>query len=122
MAAVAVRRLLAIDAARLKPLLDGLLLSPDAGLRQLAARALAELRTPEAVATLAPLLDDPHRALRIFARESLIQLADTEALRGTVHLRMMQVLNAGGQRGLEQAATVAGALRHEPAAVRQSFI
>src|SRR5207237_1185157 len=51
-AVAAGRRLLEIDPVLLKPLLNGFVKSPDTGLRQLAAGALALLHTPEAVALL----------------------------------------------------------------------
>jgi hypothetical protein len=117
-AAAAGRRLLEIDAVLLKPLLNGFVKSPDTGLRQLAARALAELRTPEAVALLGPLLDDPHRDLRIAVRESLIKLAGLDPLKEPVRRAVTHMLAIGGPRGLEQAVMVVGAIRYEPAAAR----
>jgi HEAT repeat protein len=117
-ATVAVGRLFEIDPAKLKPLLDTLLTNANAGLRTLAARALAALATPEAAASLGLLLDDPHRELRVLARESLIQLAGVESLKGPVRRAVMRVLATGGPRGLEQAVMVVGAIRYEPAAGR----
>jgi HEAT repeat protein len=117
-AAAAGGRLAGLNPARLKPLLNRLAASRDSGLRRLAARVLADLRTPEAVAQLGPLLDDPHRDLRVSVRESLVRLADVQALAGPVRQAAMRVLASAGPRGREQAALVVGAVRHEPAAER----
>jgi HEAT repeat protein len=117
-AVVAGRRLAEIDPNRLKSLLDGFVASSDAGLRHLAARVLAELRTPEAVGQLGPLLDDPHREVRVSVGESLVSLAAMVELAEPVRQATMRVLNAKGPRGHEQAALVIGALRHKPAADR----
>ena len=92
-------RLAEINRDRLKPLLDRLTASSDSGLRQLGARVLAELRTPEAVAQLGPLLDDPHREVRVFVRESLVRLAVAPALAEPVQQAAMRVLNGKGRAG-----------------------
>ena len=115
-ATAAVQRLVDVAAARLEPLLPALIVSPDAGLRLLGARALAELQTAEAAGRLGSLLDDPHREVRLFAQKALIRLAGVEPLSKAVRAAVMKALATGGPAGLEQAAVAAGALRHEPAA------
>jgi HEAT repeat protein len=117
-AVVAGGRLAEIGPERLTPLLDRLAASSDSGLRRLAARVLAELRTAEAVGRLGPLLDDPHRGLRVAVRESLVRLAAVPSLAEAVRQATMRVLNGRGPRGCEQAALVVGAVRHKPAAGR----
>jgi HEAT repeat protein len=117
-AAIAVSRLLELDPVLLKSLYDRLAKSSDSTLRKLAARGLAELKTPEAVERLAPLLADPHTDVRVFAREALIRLAGTESLREAVRKGVTQVLGGNDPRGLEQAAIVAGAIHHELTADR----
>jgi HEAT repeat protein len=117
-AVIAGGRLAEINSDRLEPLLDRLAAHSDSGLRQLAARVLAERRTPAAVARLGPLLDDPHRDLRISVRESLVALADVPALAEPVRQEAVRMLNTESPRGREQAAIVVGAVRHEPAAKR----
>jgi HEAT repeat protein len=117
-AAIAVGRLLELDPARLKTLYDGLAKSSDSTLRKLAARGLAELKSPEATERLAPLLTDPHPDVRVLTRDALIRLADTESLREAVHRGVTRVLAGDDARGLEQAAIVVGAIRYEPAADR----
>jgi HEAT repeat protein len=117
-AVVAGTRLAEIDPNRLKSLLDGFVASSDAGLRHLAARVLAELRTPEAVARLGPLLDDSHRDVRVLVRESLVRLLDLPGLAEPVQQAAMRVLSAKGPRGHEQAAIVVGAVGHKPASDR----
>jgi HEAT repeat protein len=115
-AAVAVGRLLELDPTKLAPLLDGLAGSPDAGLRRLAVRGLAALKTPKGVTRLGPLLDDPHRDVRVLTRESLVGLADVETLKGPVRDAAMTALAGAGPAGREQAAILVGTVRHEPAA------
>jgi HEAT repeat protein len=115
-AVVAGGRLAEIGPDRVKPLLERLIASSDSRLRQLSARVLADLRTPEAVAQLSSLLDDRHRELRIAVRESLIRLADMQALTEPVQQASMRMLNAKRPRANEQAAMVVGAIRHKPAA------
>src|SRR5262249_54974651 len=80
-AAVAVRRLIAIRPLSLKPLLKQLVSNKDSRLRQLAAQALRRFRSVEAVGLLIPLLDDPEQSVRTSAREALIELAAVEGLR-----------------------------------------
>ncbi len=117
-ATLAARRLVEIAPTTLQPVLPGMASSGDAGLRLLAARALAELRTPDAVGQLGALLDDPHRDVRVLAREALVRLAGAEPLAEPVREAVLRVLGSGGPRGLEQGAITVGTLRYESAAQR----
>ncbi len=117
-AAIALTRLLEIDPMLVQPLNRKTMVSPDAKVRHLTARAMFGQRTPEAVELLGLLLDDPHPGVRIYAQESLIELASDAKLDALVRIAATKMLATDRRYGLEQAALVLGALDHEPAADR----
>lgn len=117
-AAIGLRRLLEIDPMLAKPVVGQAVASPDSQVRQLAAEILVGQATPEAVALLGTLLDDPHPGVRKYAQASMIALAARPVLDGPVRQAAMKMLMTDRPRGLEQAAIVLGALDHKPAADR----
>ena len=118
-AAIALGRLLEIDPMLVKvPMLQTLVMGPDANVRRLAAEFLVRHRTPETVALLGPVLDDEHPAVRAYVRDSLVELAKAAELDAPVRQAAMKMLATDRRRGLEQAAMVLGALDHKPAAMQ----
>jgi HEAT repeat protein len=117
-AAIALRRLLEIDPMLAKPVIRQAVASPDSQVRQLAAEILVGQATPEAVALLGTMLDDPHPGVRTYAQASMITLAARAPLDGPVRQAAMKMLMTDRPRGLEQASLVLGTLDHKPAADR----
>ena len=117
-AAVAVERLLQIDAALLEPQLPRLAGSPDAALRALAARGFSDLGTIESIGPLADLLNDAHPDVRVTARRGMQRCAAEPRLRDAVHRQALRILAGGDWRGLVESADLLGRLDHEPAADR----
>lgn len=121
-AALALERLLAINARDITPEMSAkLVTSPDANVRLWIARARAAHETPDGVAMLGRMLDDRDPTTRMFAREALIQLAQKPSLRQPVEQAITTALASSDTqqwRGLEQAGYVAGALDMEATAPR----
>ncbi|MBW3541394.1 MAG: HEAT repeat domain-containing protein [Planctomycetes bacterium] len=117
-ATIAYRRLNELGAQLALPLVEETLVRPDANLRRLAAETLVALPSPEHVARLAPVLDDPHPDVRKYVRGSLIELAKDAALHESVLAAADSVLEGESWRGLEQASHVLVALDHKPSAPR----
>src|SRR5205814_9869732 len=80
-AAVALARLLELDASLAVPALDKSLASPDANVRALAVEVLVRRPTEPHLRKLADRLDDPHPAIRVRARKALAELAGDEGRR-----------------------------------------
>lgn len=114
--AVALSRLVELDASLAEPLNEQIAMSPDANVRQLAAEAFSEQQTVEAVGLLGRLLDDPIPSIRRFAADRLVELDKIASLQQTVRLAVTEMLRSGKPRGVEQAAMVAGAIDHEAVA------
>jgi HEAT repeat protein len=117
-AALAWTRLLAIDPALVRPLMDQALADRDANIRLLAEQALAAQPTAEHIARLGVMLDDPHPENRRAVRNLLLKLADDQQFSAAVGEAAMQALATEKWRALEQAALVVTALDHRPAAPR----
>ena len=117
-AAIALRRLLEIDPMLAEPVVEQAVASRDSQVRWLAAEILVGQATPESVALLGTMLDDPHPGVRTYAQASMIELAARAPLDRPVRQAAMKMLMTDRPRGLEQAALVLGALDHEPAADR----
>ena len=115
-AQIAVQRLLVIDPLLLAPELERLSANPDAGLRDLAVKALAAPATPDAVRMLADLLNDPQEDIRVAAREQLRQYEQQVALKEVVRAQAMRILAGVNWGGLVEAAELLGRLDHKPAA------
>jgi len=116
--AIAYGRLLEVDPAAAVALAGRLVGSRDAKVRQLGARALEAVPSADGVATLGPLLDDPHPDVRAYVRDALFRLAGKPELDAPVREAGARVLAAESWRGLEQGALLLGALDHEAAADR----
>jgi HEAT repeat protein len=117
-AAVAVARLLQIDAKLLVPELKHLLANPDANLRKFAVEVLFRLPDEDHINLLAKRLDDVHVDVRVKARRSLYQLAAKAELKDQVIAAATEMLAAEQWRGLEQAAFLLTQLDHKPSAQR----
>jgi HEAT repeat protein len=117
-ATVAVARLLALDAKHVIPLADGLLASPDPGLRGLGIAALRREPAADRLKPLADRLDDRHPDVRVAAREALREVAGRAQLRPAVLAEASRILAAESWRGQEQAAILVARLGHRPAAGR----
>lgn len=105
-AAIALQRLLEADFSRILRLSDKLLASPDARVRQLTAQAWVAERTPQAVAQLGAVLDDPHPGIRAHVRESLLDMAGLPHLRQPVLEAARRQLAGRSWRALEQAVMI----------------
>lgn len=122
-AAVAWRRLVDIDPELTAPLMAKAAASLDANLRRLSVEAMFMRPTAERVATMAPLLNDPHPQVRVYVRQSLYSIAldDRAPLREVVITEAAKVLAAPSTahwRGHEQAAMLLAALDHKQVAGR----
>jgi HEAT repeat protein len=117
-AAAAVARLIEIDPKLVAPELDHLLTRPDAKLRSLAVEVLRREPTEKRIRLLCDRLDDPDPAVRVKARQSLVELAAKKDLEKWVIEGGMRVLSADQWRGLEQATIQLVQLHHEDAADR----
>lgn len=112
-AAIALQRLLEADFPRILRMSDKLLANPDARVRQLTAQAWVAERTPQAVAQLGAVLDDPHPAIRAHVRESLLDMASQAPLRQPVLEAARRQLAGRSWRALEQAVMILVALEQK---------
>ncbi|MEX0653745.1 MAG: hypothetical protein WD534_04130 [Phycisphaeraceae bacterium] len=122
-ASTAMANLNTLDASQAADLAPGLLDHADANVRLEAARAVASERSDEAVATLTGLLNDRAHAVRNFVRQTLEAYDTDAALSETVRDQLERTLAHDGAviaydrwRAMEQAALLAAALDHKPAA------
>ena len=117
-AAAALARLNEIDPSLVLPLAESAMSRPDPHVRQQGAAAYIQRPTPERMASLARLLDDPHPQVRGEIREALFRLEQTAELSQPIRQAAMQELARDGWRGQEQAALLLAALDHKPASGR----
>ena len=117
-AAVALRRLVEIDAEGVCVAAERLLASPDAKVRGLAVAALALRPTEGRVRLLGERLDDANPEVRRKARRSLEQLAAKTEFHDLVIAEATRMLATQRWRGLEQAVFLLTRLDHKPAAGR----
>ncbi len=117
-AIVALGHLFELDPKLVLPLVDRTIGSGDAKIRGVVARTLAACPSPERIARLGPMLDDPHPQVRRFVQSALAELAARPELRPAVTEQVEQMLGTDHWRGLEQAIFVAVALDDEPACDR----
>lgn len=92
----------------------------DANVRFQGVATYVTLATPDRVARLARLLDDPHPGVRGQVRERLLVLAQQAELFAPIIQSATNVLAADSWPGQEQAALLLTALDHKPAAARMS--
>lgn len=115
---VAIRRLLQLQPAILRPVLPDLLESSDAAIRRLSMKAVAFQPSVKATSQIAELLNDPHPGVRNDARIVLKHFADEDDLARTVSDHGEKHLCSSDWRGIEQAARLLGALDYETVADR----
>ena len=116
--ALAAARLLDVDAQKAIQIAGRWIVNADPGVRRCGVLALAAESTPDAVARLGSMLDDPHPDVRGCARDLLFELSRDPELGEAVRRAAMDMLASERWRGLEQALLLVGALDHEPAADR----
>jgi HEAT repeat protein len=114
-AAVALRRLLTLDAKVVFSRAEKLAAGRDSSLRRIAVEALILQADTAAVATLGLLLDDPDRALRVDVRKALARLASKQPLADAVAQAAIKQLNSDRWRALEQAAFLVAKIDHKSA-------
>ncbi len=117
-AVAALASLNAHDPELVVPLAEQAMRNDDANVRQQGVFAFAERPSPQRVAALARLLDDPHPGVRGTVRESLFRLTRKAELDSPIRDAATTVLKGDGWRGQEQAALLLAALNHKPVAVR----
>ena len=115
---LALERLKELDPALVTDINEQLVASPDASVRRLTAECLFGQATPDSVALLGNLLDDPIPSNRILAGDLLARMDENEELSNAVRQAAVRMLASDRRRGLEQAALVVGQIDHEPAADR----
>jgi HEAT repeat protein len=117
-AALALTRLLELDAKLAVPATERALAGSDPRLRSLAVETLLRQPTEQHVRLLGDRLDDAHPDVRSRARRALHELAADGRFRKPVIDRAAEALAAPGWRGQEQAALLLAQLDHKPAAGR----
>lgn len=117
-AALAMQRMLEIAPDRLIARAEKSLAHRDARIRHLALEALATGPSPQAIAQLAPQLNDPVVENRVLARRTLLKMAGDEQLHGAVVQHTTQILQGNDWRGLEQAILILTALHQVQAGDR----
>lgn len=117
-ASIALERLLEIDPALIVPLAEKLLRSGDAGVRLQAARAVAAGKSPAAIATLSPILDDLAPQVRGFVRDRFIEFDKDAALSPLIRAEATKQLAGPSWRAIEQAAVILGRVDHDAAGPR----
>lgn len=114
----ALARLREIDPALVLPLAEDAMRHADANVRREGIETYLALATPERMAFVGRLLDDPHPALRGRIRDEFVLLARRPELDGPIRSVSRSILAAASWRGQEQATLVLGALDDEPSAAR----
>ena len=117
-AAAALTRLNAINHDLVVPIAEQAMRNDDANVRQRGVDAYVARPTPERVAFVCSLLDDPHPTVRAGVRESLFRLAQRAELDAVIRHTASGVLANDSWRGQEQAALLLSALDHKPAVTR----
>ncbi|MFO0936804.1 MAG: HEAT repeat domain-containing protein [Gemmataceae bacterium] len=106
-AAVAAKRLLAIDPNLVLPVLDVLLANDDEAARGLAVETMLRLPGKNQVGKLTVCLSDVHPLVRNQARLALVKYAESGELKPAVMESLVAPLNGTDWRGQEQAALLA---------------
>ena len=115
-AGVAVERLLEIDPKLALPGLSKVLANSEPETRRLGVEVMVRFPVVEHIGTLSKLLADTHPLVRNGARRALQGYAGSAALRSAVQVQLIKTLDLADWRGQEQAALLAGQLKHKPAA------
>ncbi|MEZ6147794.1 MAG: hypothetical protein R3B91_20670 [Planctomycetaceae bacterium] len=117
-AAAALERLNQIAPSLVLPLAETAIQSSDPQVRRQGALCMLQLPSPSLIAPLSHLLGDPNPSLRREVSEGLYQLSSQPELNEPICEAAMNVLAGDRWQGQEQAATLLGALEHQPAASR----
>lgn len=115
---IAAERLLQMSPQSLDPLLTTLGKSADFGIRSLVIRRFAQQGTSHSAADIAPFLGDEHPAVRVLARDKIIELAKQPAIREETLKVLTHELAGEDPLVLEQATLAAGAVGLKTAADR----
>lgn len=115
---IALEVLFEIDPSLILPIIQDTVGCGHADVRQWGARALVARPSPQTLAALGPMLDDPHPAVRRYVCDSLAALARDASLREAVLAQGRRMLNADGWRGQEQAALLLATLEDKTVADR----
>jgi HEAT repeat protein len=117
-AAIAVARLIEIDAKLAVPALEPLLASQDAQLRGLGVEILYRLPSQQHFHLLGDRLNDEDPKVRAEARRHLVELGGNKEHHPSVAAEAIRLLASRDWRGLEQSALLSAQLDHKPAAGR----
>ncbi|MBS0263623.1 MAG: HEAT repeat domain-containing protein [Planctomycetes bacterium] len=117
-ARIALARLLEIDTQLVIPIAEASMNSPDVHVRTHGSTAYIANPTPERMAVLAKLMDDPHPDLRRSISSSLLTLTKRPELDQPIRNAAVAMLGGPSWRGQEQSALLLGSLDHEAAAAR----
>ncbi|MBM79981.1 MAG: hypothetical protein CMJ78_05240 [Planctomycetaceae bacterium] len=115
---IAAQRLLQISPDTVMPIIDRVSVSPDANIRETAAKTLTARPSPENVKWLGPFLDDPHPKVRGFVREELFRMATKLDLKDEVLAEAIAMSRTDRWRGIEQSLLILTELDHKPSADR----
>jgi HEAT repeat protein len=117
-AALAVARLLEIDAELLVPALEILLANPDAAIRSFAVDVLHRRPSEKHLRLLSERFDDPHMEVRRKARRYTQALAGEKKWREQIIRDATALLHGKRWRALEQATILLTLLDHKPVSAR----
>lgn len=117
-ASQALIRLRQIDPALVLPLAEDAMRHADPNVRREGIEAYLSLATPERIAVVGRLLDDPHPGLRGRIRDEFVALTERPELETPIREVSRLVLAGEGWRGHEQAALVLSTLDDEVSAPR----
>jgi HEAT repeat protein len=117
-AAQAFECLLELDPKLVFDVAESTIKRPDARLRRLGARALVAKGDLDAIAALAPLLDDENPTNRRYVAASMAEFGKQDDLRESVIQQGEAMLRGEAWRGLEQAILLLTQLDHKPSAER----
>ncbi len=114
----ALNRLLEIDSTLVLPLAETAINHTDPNVRRAGAAAYLQHPTPERIAFVSRLLADTHPDVRREVCENLFRLSDQNELIESIRTIINNLLVQETWQGQEQAALLAGMLKHQPASSR----
>lgn len=117
-AAVALARLNEIDTKLIIPVLEPVLGSPDANVREFGVETLFRNPSERHITLLGDRLNDPHPDVRIKARVAVRELSMRPEFHGLVIREGVRILGGNDWRGQEQAAILLAQLDHKPVTKR----
>lgn len=117
-AVAALQRLNEIDVNLVLPLAESAIQNADPLVRRQGAICLLQIADVSHIASLSPLLADPHPGLRHHLCNALYELASNPDLNDAIRDGAMGVLAGDRWQGHQEASLLLGALEHQPAATR----